>query len=123
MTNRPYVREKDSMFRLVKGFKSSYRRMYPDRPSPTITTASSHIGSDYKIHPWENRILSIRECADIQTIPHFYNWEPAMQHKGGYIARQVVGEALPTWFAYLHGQVLLDLFKGIYNHRSMKQDK
>ena len=57
MRNRPYV-IRDGETRLVRGFKSSYRRMRSDRPSYTITTNTSHVGSDFKIHPWENRVLS-----------------------------------------------------------------
>ena len=75
MRNRPYVRQDDGTIRLVKGFDSSYRRIIPDRPASTVTTNSSHVGSDYKIHPSQNRVLSIRECADLQTIPAL--WESA----------------------------------------------
>jgi DNA (cytosine-5)-methyltransferase 1 len=114
MINRPYV-QKDGTFRLIKGFDSSYRRMYPNRPAPTITTASSHVGSDYKIHPWENRVLSIRECADLQTVPRFYDWTWAIENRQTYLARQVIGEALPCWFAYLHGMVLRDLLNDRVN--------
>ena len=108
MINRPYVNE-NGKYRLIKGFKSSYRRMHPNRPAPTVTTASSHIGSDYKIHPDQNRVLSVRECADLQTIPRYYNWERAFALRNLYIMRQVIGEALPPWFTYLHGLVLLQL--------------
>jgi len=109
MHNRPYVKEKNGSYRLIKGFKSSYRRMYHNRPASTITTASSHIGSDYKIHPWEHRVLSIRECADLQTVPRFYDWNWAIKTQHTYLARQVIGEALPSFFTFLHGSVLRDL--------------
>lgn len=112
MRNRPYLREKDGTFRLIKGFKSSYRRMRHDRPAATITTASSHLGSDYKIHPWENRVLSIRECADLQTVPRFYDWQWAIETRHTYVVRQVIGEALPPLFTYLHGQGLCTLLRG-----------
>lgn len=112
MTNRPYVVESQK-YRLIKGFKSSYRRMYPDRPAATITTSSSHIGSDYKIHPWENRVLSIRECADLQTIPRYYDWSWVVQTNNRYVARQVVGEALPPWFTYQHGLLISKLLKNL----------
>lgn len=112
MRNRPYVMEEDGTFRLIKGFDSSYRRMYPDRPATTITTSSSHIGSDNKIHPWENRVLSIRECADLQTVPRFYDWSWGLNNDHVYVIRQVIGEALPPWFTYQHGLVLKDLIKG-----------
>jgi DNA (cytosine-5)-methyltransferase 1 len=108
MLNRPFVKTR-GRFRLIKGFASSYRRMHPDRPSATITTASSHIGSDYKIHPWENRVLSMRECADLQTLPRKYDFSLAFQLNKKYLIRQVIGEALPPWFTYQHGLILKQL--------------
>lgn len=105
--NRPYV-SKNGRPRLIKGFKSSYRRMNPGRPSYTITTNSSHIGSDFKIHPWENRVLSILECADLQTVPRFYDWTRAIENRTFYLIRNLIGEAFPPYFTYLHGKVLAD---------------
>ena len=105
MCNRPYV-ERDGQPSLIRGFKSSYRRMSPDRPAYTITTNSSHVGSDFKIHPWENRVLSIQECADLQTVPRFYDWKRAREEKTLYLVRNLIGEAFPTYFTYLHGQEL-----------------
>ena len=67
---RPVLRESDGSWRLIKGFRSSsYRRIAPDRPAATITTASGHVGSDRTLHPWENRVLSPAECAHLQTFP------------------------------------------------------
>lgn len=107
MCNRPYV-ERGGQPSLIKGFKSSYRRMSPDRPAYTITTNSSHVGSDFKIHPWENRVLSILECADLQTVPRFYDWTRARENRTPYLIRNLVGEAFPTYFTYLHGQALTE---------------
>ncbi len=108
MRNRPYV-ERNGQPALIKGFDSSYRRMRPERPAYTITTNSSHIGSAFKIHPWENRVLSILECADLQTLPRFYDWTQAKDNRTLYLIRNLIGEAFPTYFTYLHGQVLADL--------------
>lgn len=112
LRNRPYVLGKNGKARLIKGFNSSYRRMPPDRPASTITTNSSHVGSDYKIHPWENRVLSARECADLQTVPRIFKWDWAFENDHRYYIRNVIGEALPTYFAYLHGKVLIQLLQG-----------
>ena len=72
---RPVLRESDGSWRLIKGFRSSsYRRIAPDRPSATITTASGHVGSDRTLHPWENRVLSPAECAHLQTFPPDFEW-------------------------------------------------
>ena len=94
MRNRPYV-ERNGQPSLIKGFKSSYRRMSPNRPAYTVTTNSSHVGSDFKIHPWENRVLSIMECADLQTVPRFYDWTRAQENRTYYLIRNLVGEAFP----------------------------
>jgi len=112
LRNRPYVIDENKSARLIKGFDSSYRRMPPDRPASTVTTNSSHIGSDYKIHPWENRVMSARECADLQTVPRFFNWNWALENDHAYVIRNVIGEALPTYFAYLHGKILIQLLQG-----------
>lgn len=108
MRNRPYV-ERDGQPSLIKGFKSSYRRMNPNRPAYTVTTNSSHVGSDFKIHPWENRVLSILECADLQTVPRFYDWTRAQENRTFYLIRNLIGEAFPTYFTYLHGRFLGEL--------------
>ena len=111
MRNRPYVQDGEA-FRLIKGFKSSYRRMLPDEPAPTITTATSHVGSDFKIHPWENRVLSILECSDLQTIPRFFDWLPALESGHKHEVRRAIGECFPPYFTYLHGTVLRELMTG-----------
>ena len=110
MRNRPHV-EKNGRPRLIRGFRSSYRRMRPDRPSYTITTNSSHVGSDFKIHPWEHRVLSILECADLQTVPRFYDWSRARDGGRRYLIRKLVGEAFPTYFTYLHGRLLYEILR------------
>ena len=110
MRNRPYVRT-GKRFRLVKGFRSSYRRMAPDQPARTITTNTSHVGSDFKIHPWENRVLSTLECSDLQTVPRFFNWSSAIDaqpRSKRYLIRNLVGEAFPPYFTFLHGKVLAE---------------
>lgn len=71
---RPIVKNSDGSYRLVKGFKSSYRRMHIDRPAATVTTASGHVGSDYTIHPTQNRLLSPLECSLLQTFPKDFKW-------------------------------------------------
>lgn len=114
MRNRPYVRNGQS-FRLVRGFRSSYRRMAPDQPARTITTNTSHVGSDFKIHPWENRVLSTLECSDLQTVPRSYDWSGAIDARPKskrYLIRNLIGEAFPPYFTFLHGQLLAGLLRG-----------
>lgn len=108
---RPIVQEEDGSYRLVRGFKSSYRRMYADRPAATVTTASGHIGSDYTIHPTQNRLLSPLECSLLQTFPRDFEWGDALKKLGHTNVREMIGEAVPPAFTKLHGEVLHGILK------------
>lgn len=104
---RPVVQEGDS-WRLVKGYRSSsYRRMDPERPATTVTTANGRIGSSSTIHPYENRVLSAMECAHLQTLPEGFDWgEAPMDMIGVNELRAMIGEAVPPRFTEKHGSVL-----------------
>lgn len=116
---RPIVKECDGMYRLVKGFKSSYRRMHNDRPASTVTTASGHLGSDYTIHPTQNRLLSPLECALLQTFPRDFQWGEAIKEFGHTNVREMIGEAVPPAFTYLHGEVLAGILKREWSRAPM----
>ena len=110
---RPIIRNGSGSWRLVKGYRnSSYRRMAPDKPAATVTTASGQIGSDRTIHPWEHRVLSPAECAMLQTFPDGFLWGEAMSRCGHTGIRQMIGEAVPPRFTKHHGEVLAALMKG-----------
>lgn len=102
MYNRPHVQEKDYI-RAIKGFKTSYKRMLSNEISPTITTNSNSFSSDMKIHPYENRVLSVREVALIQTIPYSFYWPPEQFFKSKHLIREMIGEAIPPLFTYQLG--------------------
>lgn len=52
-----------------KTFGSTYRRLDPNKPSPTVTRSGYR---DF-IHPYEDRMLTVRELACLQTFP--IDWE------------------------------------------------
>lgn len=54
---------------IEKTFGSTYRRLDPDLPSPTVTRSGYR---DF-IHPFEDRMLTVRELACLQTFP--LDWE------------------------------------------------
>lgn len=110
---RPVVRTQDGKIRLVKGFRrSSYRRMNPNEPAATITTASGRVSSDITIHPSENRVLSLIECAKLQTLPDSFQWGSAVEKFGEGPVREMIGEAVPPLFTELHGRALLQVVNG-----------
>jgi DNA (cytosine-5)-methyltransferase 1 len=110
---RPTVQDADGSWRLIRGFRtSSYTRMHPDRPAATVTTASGHIGSDYTIHPEENRVLSPLECQHLQTFPPDFKWGDALAKWGTTNVRAMIGEAVPPQFTQMHGEVLAGVLTG-----------
>lgn len=111
--NRPVLKKKDGQYRLIKGFHSStYHRMKANEPAATITTASGHVGSNYTIHPYENRLLSTLECARLQTFPATFKWGRALKKWGHTNIREMIGEAVPPMFTNKHGKVLAALLGG-----------
>lgn len=109
---RPVVRER-GRWRLIRGFhNSSYRRMHPDKPAATITTATGRSGSDNTLHPSEHRVLSMLECQHLQTFPSDFAWGDHLERYGHTSLRAMIGEAVPPQFTQLHGRVLASLLRG-----------
>lgn len=54
---------------IEKTYGSTYRRLDPNKPSPTVTRSGYR---DF-IHPYEDRMLTVRELACLQTFP--IDWE------------------------------------------------
>lgn len=52
-----------------KAFKDTFGRLWWDKPSPTITTKFYSISNGRFAHPEENRALSLREGATLQSFP------------------------------------------------------
>lgn len=85
----------------TKTFGSTYRRLDPDKPSPTVTRSGYR---DF-IHPFEDRMLTVRELACLQTFP--LDWEFTGTRLDSYSSkRQVtmtqfgqVGNAVPPLLA------------------------
>ena len=113
MEGRPTVKSRNGRRRLIIGHHTSYRRMPSDLPVTTITTNSNHFGSDSKLHPWQNRVLSLREVADHQTIPRNFQFHNGVDKFESEVARIAVGEAIPPWFMYQLGLSLRRLIKTV----------
>ena len=78
-----------------RGFTNVYGRMAWDRPSPTITGGCTTFSKGRFGHPTQNRTISVREAALLQTFPADYKFDtPYME----YVCN-IVGNALPCEFA------------------------
>ena len=79
-----------------QSFKSVYGRMRWNEPSPTITTEFIGIGSGRFGHPTQNRAISLREAALLQTFPYYYDFiDPKADFSGQRIAIHI-GNAVPV---------------------------
>lgn len=95
----------------VKSVKLSqiYKRLHPDKPSYTITGSGG--GGTHGYHWSENRALTNRERARIQTFPDSFIFEGSKES-----ARKQIGMAVPPRGAQVIAEAVLKTFAGIpYN--------
>jgi len=86
-------------------FRDVYGRMYWDRPAPTITTRFISFSNGRFGHPDEDRAISIREGATLQTFPKTFAFKGANLAS---LARQI-GNAVPPEMARRIGKRLLEI--------------
>jgi len=83
-------------------FKDTYGRMFWKKPAPTITTKFISISNGRFGHPEENRGLSLREGACLQTFPRDFEFVGTSMTS---IASQI-GNAVPPEFAKRIGETI-----------------
>ena len=82
--------------RRIKGFDSAYRRMSWDSPAPTLTQNMQAEASDKKIHPDQNRTLSVYEGMRLQTIADYeYSFAISGKPITANACCNVIGESVP----------------------------
>ncbi len=95
-----------------RSYKSVYGRMAWDAPSPTITTEFFNYGSGRFGHPEQDRALSIREGALLQTFPPGYEFVPEGQPIYFESAGRWIGNAVPVKLAEIIGLSILNSVGG-----------
>lgn len=93
----------------TSGFKDVYGRMSWDKPSPTITGGCNSPSKGRYLHPEQDRVISLREAALIQTFPKNYRFSFASGKQG---VAMMIGNALPPTFIEFHA-------RGLLNHLSL----
>lgn len=78
-----------------KSFGSVYGRMVWDAPSPTMTTQCTGLGNGRFGHPSQDRAISIREAALLQTFPITYKFFPDEKSVAMTKASRYIGNAVP----------------------------
>jgi DNA (cytosine-5)-methyltransferase 1 len=90
-----------------KSYPGVYARMEWDKPSPTMTTQCFGFGNGRFGHPEQDRAISLREAAILQSFPEEYAFlppgeEPAMKEVGRWI-----GNAVPVELGRAIGRTII----------------
>ena len=113
---RPYVEDKDGTKRLMKGYVSAYKRMSWDEPASTLTTNFQYVSSDNKIHPTQNRVLSMYEATIIQGISNYnYSFEINGKLVSDSLIRDTIGESVPPKIIDVVAHNILEIEKDVDN--------
>ena len=93
---RPSVVQ-DGSRRIMRGFTSAYKRMDFDRPASALTRNLSYACSDKKLHPEQDRVLSLYEAFRLHTVDQFgYHWRRSDGRRlSNKTIREVIGESIP----------------------------
>jgi DNA (cytosine-5)-methyltransferase 1 len=78
-----------------KTYPSVYGRMRADEPGPTMTTLCYGFGNGRFGHPEQDRALSLREAATLQSFPDDYKFMPPEKITFKAVGR-MIGNAVPV---------------------------
>lgn len=99
----PYEYWLDCHKRYPQGFTDVYGRMVWDDVSPTITGGCANPSKGRYLHPEEDRAITLREAALLQTFPqHYYFPADASKDK----IALMIGNALPPEFIRQQGEFI-----------------
>ncbi|MEK8018364.1 MAG: DNA (cytosine-5-)-methyltransferase [Candidatus Parabeggiatoa sp.] len=88
-------------------YVSIYGRMKWDEPSPTMTTFCTGIGNGRFGHPEQDRAISLREAALLQSFPMDYKFvENPENFRFGNLSKQI-GNAFPPKLGEIIGQSII----------------
>ena len=104
-----------------KTYVSVYGRMVWDEPSPTMTTYCTGIGNGRFGHPEQDRAISLREAAILQSFPKEYKFaKNAESLKTGAVAKQI-GNAVPPKLGEIIGKSINKHLKEVMKHEKNKK--
>lgn len=102
-------------------YGSVYGRMSWDEPSPTMTTQFYGFGNGRFGHPDQDRAISLREGALLQTFPRKYQFFPkGTQMNQGVIGR-MIGNAVPVKLGEIIGKSLKRHVEDIFSQDKQRE--
>lgn len=100
--------------RRCNGFKDVYGRMKWDEPAPTITSGCFNPSKGRFLHPEEDRAITMREAALLQSLPRRYQFRGT---KNKSTIASMIGNALPPPFIRRHAFQINKVLKEARNAR------
>ena len=97
----------DERYRLTSGYANTYGRLVENQPSPTITNNMTVPSALRCIHYSQNRALSPREGARIQSFPDWFQFHGEKEH----VTKQI-GNAVPPLLAIAIAKQIERTLKG-----------
>lgn len=94
-------------------FIDTFGRLWWDKPSPTITTKFFSVSNGRFVHPEENRALSLREGATLQSFPKSFEFKSTSIAK----TARLIGNAVPPEYARRIGKAIIN------HHYGRKEQK
>jgi len=98
-----------------KTYPGVYARMSWDAPSPTMTTQCFGYGNGRFGHPEQDRAISLREAAILQSFPRGYKFLPPEDKPKLTEVGRWIGNAVPVKLAEAIGNVLIDTHMQVSN--------
>lgn len=95
---------------LTSGYNNSYGRLVWEKPCATITNNFGTPSSNRCIHPVENRALTIREAARVQSFPDFFAYFGNLTEK-----RKQIGNAVPPLLSIELAKCVFKALRGNYD--------
>lgn len=89
-----------------RSYSGVYGRMSWNKPAPTITTQFYSFGTGRFGHPKQNRALSLREGALLQTFPKYYEFIDPNGTNSFSVLGTHIGNAVPPRLGYIIGKTI-----------------
>ena len=96
-----------------RSYPSVYGRMQWEEPAPTITTQFHGYGNGRFGHPTQDRALSLREGAILQTFPDHYSFVPDGEPVHIAPVARLIGNAVPVQLGRAIGSSIVAHLDGV----------
>jgi DNA (cytosine-5)-methyltransferase 1 len=88
-------------------YRSVYARMTWDEPAPTVTTQAYNFGTGRFGHPEQDRSITLREAALLQTFPRTFRFVGPREKVFFNRVGRLIGNAVPPRLAFFIGKQLI----------------